>query len=341
MEIKRFGFYFLLIIIFLIAAKFYSIINTLFPAIASGCVFAYLSQPLYKWILKIFKKKSLSAMIVIVLFSVVVLIPSIFVVFAVQSQLSIFFSENSITNAEKFLANIDSFVYNRFNLPISRDYFSSMLPVIVDGTQKNVRALIPQMLIGMTKFAISIFVTFFIMYYMLINSRIVSKTFSDYFPLSYKNIDILLEKIGKETRTLILGQFLIAAIQGLLGALGFFIFGVKGVFLWGFVMMILSFIPFLGSFMVWLPASLYLIVKGEFYDGLGLILWGTFIVGTIDNVIRPKLTSLLGKIHPVTVLLGVFIGLKEWGFIGLVLGPLTISILFNLIKMFREEYISE
>jgi len=65
------------------------------------------------------------------------------------------------------------------------------------------------------------------------------------------------------------------------------------------------------------------------------------IIGTSDNIIRPKLTSSLGAIHPVTVLLGVFIGIKEWGIIGLVIGPLFITVLINLIKMFREEYLTE
>ena len=81
--------------------------------------------------------------------------------------------------------------------------------------------------------------------------------------------------------------------------------------------------------------------KGEYFNGIGLILWGFLIISSSDNIIRPKLTSSLGKIHPVTVLLGVFIGIKEWGLIGIVIGPIIISVLIILIKMFREEYLTE
>jgi predicted PurR-regulated permease PerM len=100
----------------------------------------------------------------------------------------------------------------------------------------------------------------------------------------------------------------------------------------------MSLIPFLGAMAVWFPAGLIELARHNYFSGVGIMLWGGLFVGIIDNLVRPKLTSSLGNIHPVTVLLGVFIGIKEWGLIGLVLGPLIITILLILIRMFREEY---
>jgi len=208
-------------------------------------------------------------------------------------------------------------------------------------TRAAITALGPKLLAGVTSFVLAAFLAMFLMYYLLVDSERVIVTFRHYFPLTDRNVNILLAEIASHTRALILGQLLIALIQGVLGAVGFLIFGIPGVILWGFVMTVLSFIPFLGSFLVWFPAGVIMLAHGNYFSGIGIMIWGSCLVGTIDNLIRPKLTSALGSIHPVTVLLGVFIGIKEWGFIGLVLGPIIISLLLILIRMFREEYIVE
>jgi predicted PurR-regulated permease PerM len=212
---------------------------------------------------------------------------------------------------------------------------------LITAAQSAITDLGPRMIFSITRFILLVFITFFILYYLLINSGRVITTFKDYFPISYANCNILLDEMGKRTKALILGQLLVAIVQGVLGGAGFFICGIPGAILWGLVMVIVSFIPFFGAGLVWFPASIIQLVGGHYYSGIGILLWGALIVSTIDNIIRPKLTSALGKIHPVTVLLGVFIGLKEWGFIGLVIGPLMISVLLILIRMFREEYIDE
>lgn len=244
-------------------------------------------------------------------------------------------------NLKNMTNKIHGFILDKANIDISIDLINQQIESLKSAFQNAVAVLGPKIIISITSFMLFVFVTFFLMYYLLINTDKVICTFRDYFPLSYKNVDILLYNMGKDTKNLILGQLLIATIQGSLGGVGFLIFGVSGYLLWGLVMVIMAFIPFLGAFVIWLPASIALLLRGDYMNGIGLIIWGAVVVGTIDNILRPKITSAMGNMHPVTVLLGVFIGLKEWGIIGLVIGPLIISVLFNLIKMFREEYIEE
>lgn len=340
MDIKKFGLYFLLFIIVLLAIKFYTIINVFFPSIATGFVLAYLFRPLYNFFLRIVRLRVIAGFMVLFLIFVLVLIPLTIIIIGVQSQVSSIFTPQTADNIIGAIKDLRVFINHHTGLNIPDRFIDSQIPKIATAAQNAIAFAGPKIIITITEFIIFTFVTFFIMYYVMINSKKVVEVFRDYFPLSYRNVDILLSEMGKKTKILLLGQLLIATIQGTLGAVGFFIFGLNGVFLWGIVMVIMSFIPLLGSVVVWLPASLYLISQGNLYSGLGLICWGAFVVGTIDNIIRPKLTSSLGEIHPVTVLLGVFIGLKEWGIIGLVLGPLIIAVLMSLIKMFREEYIT-
>lgn len=345
MEIKKFGFYFLFIIIAVMAIKFYGLIETFLPSIATGCVFAYLFNPLYKRCYRLTKHRTVAGLTVIVIITFLVLIPVTLIIIGLQQQIEFLFSDDKISRAREGLNGLDEFL--RSHLPIDfadsiiNRSLNEIIPRIITTLQNAITYLGPKMLFSMTRFVLSAFITIFIMYYILIQSEKVIKVFRDYFPISYKNSEILLDEMGRQTKALIYGQLLISIIQGSLGALGFMLFGVSGALFWGLIMVITSFLPVFGASIVWLPAVIIMISQSRYFAAVGLFLWGALIVGTIDNLLRPKLTETLGKIHPVTVLLGVFIGIKEWGFIGVVIGPLLITVLIVLIKMFREEYLVE
>lgn len=342
MDSKTFGFYFLLFVIVLVGAKFYLIAASFFPAISAAFILAYLTNPIYRYFLSIGKRKTIAAFAVLFLVFALVLIPSVLVVAAAQNQVSALFTPDTLVTVQKALLNLQRFLSERLGFTLAGQVDMNLLyERLGTAAQNAVTEFAPRLLVSITGILLSAFLIFFLLYYLLTNAERVIATFRRYFPLSDTNITVLLERAGSDTRALILGQFLVALIQGTLGGVGFLIFGVPGVFLWGFVMTMLSFIPFLGSFLVWIPAGIILIAQGEYFNGFGLFAWGAFLVGTIDNIVRPKLTSTLGTIHPVTVLLGVFIGLNEWGVMGLVLGPLIITLLLALIRMFREEYITE
>ena len=341
MEIKKFGFYFLLGIILTLAFKFYTVMSGFVPAIASGCVLAFLFNPVYLRLRRIVRNRSLAAFIILFIVVALILVPVTLVVITLQEQVQYLFTEQALNNTKKALVNIDNFVSSKFNISISEQYLTDILSGLVTTAQEVVTAIGPRMLFSLTRMMLMTFVTLFLLYYLLKNSKSVVQYFKDYLPINYKNSNILLETMGKDTRTLILGQFLIAFCQGALGGIGFFIFGVPRAILWGFAMVIASFVPFIGAAIIWVPAVIILVAHRQYFSATCLFLWGALIVGTFDNLIRPKLTSTLGTIHPVTVLLGVFIGIKEWGAIGIVVGPLFITVLVNLIVMFREEYLTE
>ena len=334
---NRFGFYFLLFIIFSLAVKFYIIITVFLPAIATACVLSYLFSPAYGYLFKLIKHKSLSALVIIIIVFLMIFIPLIIIFFGVQKEISLLFTEDSYNTIKLTLTNLQEFYYDKFSINIS-EYVSIINSHLIGAIQNTITVLGPKFLFSITGFVLSTFITIFIMYYILTDSKVVLKTFKEYFPLSHVNCDKLLHEVSLQTRALVLGQLLIAIMQGALIGIGFLLFGISGSLLWGSVTVIMSFIPFLGTMVVWFPAGLIQLAQHNYFSGIGILIWGGLFVGNIDNVIRPKLTSSMGSIHPVTVLLGVLIGLKEWGLIGLVLGPLIISILLILIRMFREEY---
>ena len=140
---------------------------------------------------------------------------------------------------------------------------------------------------------------------------------------------------------------MVAIIQGLLGALGFFIFGVPLPLLWGVIMAFLALIPALGTGLVWFPASLILFLNGFFQGsdslmikGLLLLLYSITIVGTIDNILKPKLVGSKAKIHPLIIFVGIFGGLIFFGVWGVILGPLFLSMTSVFIELFISQKLS-
>ena len=130
------------------------------------------------------------------------------------------------------------------------------------------------------------------------------------------------------------GQIITAIFQSLVATIGYIIFGVNLPFLVGFITIFFAFLPLFGTALVWFPISLFFILQGAYVQGFGLLLYGIFVVGVVDNLIRPKLISGKTKMHPALVLLGVVSGLKAFGILGLFIGPLFIAAGKELIKYY-------
>jgi len=163
-------------------------------------------------------------------------------------------------------------------------------------------------------------------------------------PLKDKYRKHVFEKLNNMTYAVIYGSIIIAIIQGTLGGIGFLIFGLPSPLLWGMAMIFASLIPYIGSSIIWFPASLILILDGyvslettPIIKGILLILYGIFVVSTIDNILKPKIIGSKGGLHPVLVLLGVVGGLKFLGFIGLIIGPIILAMLVTFINIYEEE----
>jgi predicted PurR-regulated permease PerM len=132
------------------------------------------------------------------------------------------------------------------------------------------------------------------------------------------------------------GVLVIAAIQGTLGTLMFWILGLPSPLLWGVVMFFLCMIPMAGAFLVWAPAAIYLALTGHLVRALVLVIWGVLVIGTIDNVLSPRLVGQRAKLHELLVFFAVLGGLEVFGVLGLVLGPVVVAITLALIEMVRQ-----
>ena len=178
---------------------------------------------------------------------------------------------------------------------------------------------------------------FFTLFYIVRDGETIKKSLSDLIPLNDEYKTKVIEEIDKVTRGVINGQVLTAVIQGIVGGLGFFIFGVPNPIFWGFIMVILAIIPLLGTAMIWVPAGVIGLMSGNYVSGVGILLFGAIIVGNLDNLLRPRLISGKTKVHPVVILIGFLGGLKLMGIIGFIVGPVILAILLTLIRFYNRD----
>ena len=199
--------------------------------------------------------------------------------------------------------------------------------------------LLPKLL-GITADTLALTSTlYFILYYMLINGRRMEEALYEYIPLKDGNVELL----GKELRTMVvantIGIPLIAFIQGLVGLVGYLIIGIDEPWLWFAATCITSMLPVVGSAVVYVPLAVMLLARGDTGKGIAMAIWGLLFIGLVDNVVRLFLNKKLGDIHPMITIFGVIVGVSLFGFIGLIFGPLLISMFIVLLRIYGNEFL--
>ncbi len=191
-----------------------------------------------------------------------------------------------------------------------------------------------------TRLALNLTIALFGLFYLLLQPHETWQAVQPYIPFSAKNTEKLRQRFRDVTSATIIGTGLTAAVQGLLVGLGFWLTGLPNAVFWGVVTMVFAILPVVGSGLVWGPGALALFISGRAGPALLLALWGAVVVGNVDYVIRPRIFKRWANIHPLVTLLGALAGVPYFGILGLLIGPLALSYFFELIKMYREEYLS-
>jgi len=181
-----------------------------------------------------------------------------------------------------------------------------------------------------------LFLVLFSLFYLLRDHDSIIRAAYDLLPLEEQQLTIVLTRTREVISASVSGKVLISAIQGTLGALIFWGLGLPSAVLWGVVMFFLSMIPMAGSFLVWGPAALYLAVTGEWQKALILVAFGILVIGTIDNVLAPKLIGQRVAMHELLIFFAVLGGIQLFGVLGLILGPVVMSVTLALIALLRE-----
>jgi predicted PurR-regulated permease PerM len=192
-----------------------------------------------------------------------------------------------------------------------------------------------------TRLGIQLTIAFFGLYYLLVSPESSWRAVRPFIPFSAASAEILRRRFGDVTVSTLVGTGLTALIQGLAVGLAFWVVGLANPLFWGVVTVIFAILPVVGSGLVWGPGAASLALEGRWGAAIGLVIWGIVVVGNVDSVIRPLVFRRWAQIHPFVTVMGAFMGLRLFGLLGLLIGPLAISYFFELIRMYRVEYLAD
>ena len=148
----------------------------------------------------------------------------------------------------------------------------------------------------------------------------------------------MLEKFVSVSRATLKGTILIGAAQGVLGGVAFWAVGLDGAIFWGTVMTVLSIIPGVGSALIWVPAAIILITTGEVWRGIALAAFCALVVGSVDNMLRPRLVGQDTKMHELLIFFSTLGGLLLFGAMGFILGPILAALFVTAWEMFGTAF---
>lgn len=191
---------------------------------------------------------------------------------------------------------------------------------------------------GTFNMIISITIMYFLLYFMLTNRQQLKEALYQYIPIK----DDSLEIIGKETRANVkanaLGIPLVAIGQGLVSLIGFLIFGISNPFFWASIVTIGSMIPFVGSALGTVPVFVLALSQGNDFQAWGILIYGIVAIGATDNIFRLYILKRLDDVHPLITVIGVLVGVPLFGFIGLIFGPLLVSLFLIILRIYKKQY---
>lgn len=190
-----------------------------------------------------------------------------------------------------------------------------------------------------TRFSLNLVIAFFGLYYILQSSERVWLGMTPYIPFSTTNTERLRKRFEDVTVSTVVGTGLTATVQGTLVGVAFWYTGLQNGVVWGVITAVFAILPVVGSGMVWVPGAIALALEGRTGAAVGMALWGGILVANVDNLIRPMVFRRWANVHPLITIVGAFGGVRYFGLLGLLVGPLALSYFFELLRMYREEYV--
>ena len=299
-------------------------IGALFGAI----IFFFLFSPLQHYLVdKRGLKPVMSAVIIIVLSVVAVIVPLVFLMNTLFTEITRLAQNPEIL--ESFLANLAS-LGERFGIEVSIDQW-------VDEVVLWLRSLLGAAIKQISQGLISFMILYFTFYYLLIHTHKIRPMFIEISPFSKKHSAQLYDEVRLVTNATLLTAGVIAVLQAIVLTVTFLVLSVPGAFFWGAIGGIFSFLPLVGVTLIYGVFGVGYLFTGSIAVGIILIVAGIFF-GNADNFVRGPLTRRFGKLHPLVTIIGLFIGVPTFGLVGIALGPLLLSYFLLMLKMFKEEY---
>lgn len=285
--------------------------------------YMFILQGKYKW------NKNLAAALLMLTSFLVIMVPILILANMMTSRIAFAIEHSSdiLTSIQNFISTYEK----RYNIDILTDENIRRISTIGAET-------LPKILGATFDTLTTILVMYFILFFMLVDGRKMESHFYEWVPLKDENILLLRRDLNLLVNSNAIGIPLIALIQAIVALIGYIILGVDEPIFWFVITCIAAMLPVVGAAAAYIPISLLFFASGHNGKGLIMLIYGFGVIGVVDNVARFWLQKKLGDVHPLITVFGVIIGVSMFGFIGLIFGPILISLFLLMIKIYANEF---
>ena len=340
----RFRQAFLLLLVTAISAAFVAMIRAFLLTILLAAIFAGLAYPAYQWLLaRLGGRRAPAAVATLVLLLALVIAPLLAVLGAganealrvtetIRPRLQGLVDQPG--EIDRLLRAVPGYGY----IEPYREQILTSAGDLVGTTSAFLFAALSATTRATALFIFHFFILLYTMFFFLTGGPELLRAGLAYLPLTETDKQRMLGKFVSVTRATLKGTILIGAAQGLLGGLAFWAVGIDGAIFWGTVMTLLSIIPGVGGALAWVPATIILISMGEVWRGVGLALFCALVVGSVDNLLRPRLVGQDTQMHELLIFFSTLGGLMLFGAMGFILGPILAALFVTAWEMFGTTF---
>lgn len=312
----------------------YRLVLPFVPAFAWALTLAVLFAPAQRWNEARLKRPNLAAGISVTMVATIVILPGLLVAGrlideAARGTIAITAAIDSgqwqqVMGAHPRIAPLAGWIERQLDLP-----------ALIGGAAAWLTNTSASLVRGSIEHAFAFLLTFYFLFYFLRDRRMALASLLNLSPLSQSEMDDIAVRAADTIHATFYGTIVCAAVQGALGGVMFWWLGLSAPLLWGVIMGLLAIVPVFGPFVVWIPAAAVLALDGYWGKALLLSVWGSVVVGGIDNVLYPMLVGNRLRLHTVPAFVSVVGGLVVFGASGVILGPLAVTVTLSLLEIWR------
>lgn len=346
---KMYGSKFFLIFLLCFLVMFLWLFWTYISAIILAMLISSVLYPMYLRIKELFKGRETFASLFMVFFVLLVLvIPVGWFVSTLSNEAFDFYSRtSSAVSLKKIQQTLDSdSIWAQRIRKVGKmtgvEFTPETVEKLATSIGKNVGFFLYRQTSSIATNLLSFLVHFFLMmlllYYLFRDGMRLKDYVTNLLPVPKEQLEKVVKKFQEMGRAIIVGNGFAGIVQGILGGFGFYLFGLHSPFLWGTIIAFMAFLPIIGASIVFLPATAIILVQGNIGLGIGFLAYNVFYSSVMEYLIKPRVIGEGMQMNSVLVFIGIIGGIKLFGILGIIYGPLIITIFLTLAEIYRLEY---
>ena len=331
---------FLALLVIAVTIAFFAVTKSFLITILLAAIFSAMLYPAYRRVLRVCRgRKALASAVTLIVTAAIVVVPlvafvGVLVTQAVHiSQTAMPWIQDQINNPSQLMQRIES-IPGFGRVEPYREQILTRLGELVGSIGSFVVSKLSDVTKGTLAFLLQFIILLYSMFFFLMRGTSLLDPILVHLPLSKKESTLIVDRFVSVTRAALASTLVIGLLQGTLGGLAFWVAGIKGAVFWGTLMAVMSMIPGVGTGIVWLPACIYLILSDRVAAGMLLLAFCAVIVGSVDNVLRPRIVGKGTNLPELVVLVSTLGGIMLMGAIGFIIGPVIAALFITIWEIY-------